>query len=318
MHAGAHRRHALGQEGAGRLPGWPAREHAELAGAAGRPQGARSHRCPRVGHRRRRADAGGPGRAGRRQRLSLTRWPQGLGRWTLEEPDRREEGAGRQSLARRRRRTPRGLQQPRETALRGCEGGVQAARRAGRAQLRRPVRPPPACRRVRAMRSHAPARIPWGNNPDQCGRPLAEKDRAGMLGRGGASWGRFWNTGWSGERGWKSHLECQRRLGGYRAGRSTRPHSSRQAHWSPAASLASRRVPPAPPCPVTSAGSTSSATSPTRTRTGSLTAAGRSYLARSTAPAGRASGSRASRRDQQEDRELHFSSRARFHLLRHR
>ena len=46
------------------------------------------------GRGRRRADAGGPGRAGRRQRLSLARRAEGPGRRRLEEPHRREEGAG--------------------------------------------------------------------------------------------------------------------------------------------------------------------------------------------------------------------------------
>ena len=44
-----------GQEGAGRLPGRRARERAELAGAAGRPQGARPRHRARTGDRRRRA-----------------------------------------------------------------------------------------------------------------------------------------------------------------------------------------------------------------------------------------------------------------------
>jgi putative transposase len=52
-HAGADRRYAGGQERAGRLPGWPAREHAELARAAGRPQGAWLGDRPGTGHRRR-------------------------------------------------------------------------------------------------------------------------------------------------------------------------------------------------------------------------------------------------------------------------
>ena len=68
---------------------------------------------------RRRADAGGPGRAGRRQRLSLARRPEGPGRRGLEEPHRREEGAGRQPLARRRRGPAGGLQQPHPACARG-------------------------------------------------------------------------------------------------------------------------------------------------------------------------------------------------------
>ncbi len=55
VHAGADRRHPGGQEGAGWLPGRPAREHAELAGAAGRPQGTRPGHRARAGHWRRRA-----------------------------------------------------------------------------------------------------------------------------------------------------------------------------------------------------------------------------------------------------------------------
>ena len=106
---------------------------------------------------RRRADAGGPGRAGRRQRLSLARWPEGPGRRGLEEPDRREEGAGRPPLARRRRGAARGLQQPRPAALRGRQGGVQAAGRAGRAQLRPHPRP----------RRHAPGLAARPREPAQ-------------------------------------------------------------------------------------------------------------------------------------------------------
>ena len=53
MHAGADRRHAGGQEGTPRLPGRHAGERAELAGTAGRPQGARPGHRARTGHRRR-------------------------------------------------------------------------------------------------------------------------------------------------------------------------------------------------------------------------------------------------------------------------
>jgi hypothetical protein len=52
-HARADRRHPGGQEGAGRLPGGRAGKCPELAGAAGRPQGARPGHRARAGHRRR-------------------------------------------------------------------------------------------------------------------------------------------------------------------------------------------------------------------------------------------------------------------------
>jgi transposase len=53
--------------------------------------------------------AGGPGRAGRRQRLSFPQRAEGAGRRCLEKSYRREEGAGRQPLARRPGSTTRGL-----------------------------------------------------------------------------------------------------------------------------------------------------------------------------------------------------------------
>src|SRR3954451_8072299 len=63
MHAGTDRRHPGGQEGAGGLSGRRARERAELARAAGRPQGPRPGGGTEAGRRRRRpgllAGAGG-------------------------------------------------------------------------------------------------------------------------------------------------------------------------------------------------------------------------------------------------------------------
>ena len=53
VHAGADRRDARGQEGTGRLPGGDAGERTELAGTAGRHQGARIGHRARTGHRRR-------------------------------------------------------------------------------------------------------------------------------------------------------------------------------------------------------------------------------------------------------------------------
>ena len=53
VHAGADRRDARGQEGTGRLPGGYAGERTELAGTAGRHQGARIGHRARTGHRRR-------------------------------------------------------------------------------------------------------------------------------------------------------------------------------------------------------------------------------------------------------------------------
>src|SRR4051795_12360799 len=55
MHAGADRGDAGGPKGTARLPGRGTRERAELAGAAGRPQGARPGDRARAGSRRRSA-----------------------------------------------------------------------------------------------------------------------------------------------------------------------------------------------------------------------------------------------------------------------
>src|SRR5919112_1246364 len=53
MHAGADRGSTGGPEGTAGLPGGRTRERAELAGAAGRPQGARPGHRARAGRRRR-------------------------------------------------------------------------------------------------------------------------------------------------------------------------------------------------------------------------------------------------------------------------
>ena len=99
---------------------------------AGDAEGGRSQ----PGGGRRRPDGGGAGRAGGRQGVPLARWPEGPGRWGLEEPHRREEAAGCLPLARRRGGAAGGLQQPCPAALRRGQGGLQAPGRAGRAQLR--------------------------------------------------------------------------------------------------------------------------------------------------------------------------------------
>src|SRR5690348_3306001 len=93
------------------------------------------------GRGRCRAHAGGPGRAGGGQGLSLARRAEGPGGRRLEEPHRREEGGGGQPLARRRGGASGRLQQPRPATLGRGQGSVQAPGRAGRARFRPDSRP---------------------------------------------------------------------------------------------------------------------------------------------------------------------------------
>src|SRR5215217_3420438 len=143
------------------------------------------------------ADKGHHSRGGLKD-LEDGAWKTGPGRRGLEEPHRREEGAGRPPLARRRGGPSGGLQQPRPAAL-GCRrGSVPASGRAVRARLRphpgsrwrapsvaaRPREPaqalPRPCRRLQPRPDHAPAgrgRHPEGVPGHRIGTPAAPHDR---------------------------------------------------------------------------------------------------------------------------------------------
>ena len=171
LQAGACRRSRHRRHRRRRGPQRRSRRHRHLARHAERRRDASASA-------RQSADRRGAGRARRRQGLPFPRRPEGARRRRLEEPHRREAAPGGLPLARRSRRPPRRLQQPRPAALRGRQGRAPAPRRARRAQLRpgpgswrdatnlvarphqRPQTLPAARRWLQSRVDHAPADRP--------------------------------------------------------------------------------------------------------------------------------------------------------------